>query len=164
MSNGSEASSGDFDPKLTSLYPESSDPAEIHHTLVRHARQHEMSLATIQQHYRLLKSQGVTLQRVDDNLRAFIASIEMERVEKKLQEARGEYSLKKMTAILGFVGALVGALATAAVTYATKAAPEAKPATAEQLKALDKGEALARHEPAPSKAFNAIVDADGGPH
>jgi len=153
-------SDGDFDPKLLDLYPESSEPDEIRHTLVKHARQHEMSLATIQMHYRLLKAQGVTLERLDQNLDQFIAGIEMERAEKKLQEARGEYSLKKMTAILGFAGAVIGSLVTGAVTYLTRESkiPHTDPPTAEQVRAYEEHQRAAKHEPVPTAEFNAIVD------
>lgn len=84
----------------------------------------------------------------------------MEKVDRKLVDARKDYSLKKMTALLGFGGAIVGALGAAAAAYLTRdhEIPVIKPPTAEQVRQYEEHQRAAKHEPVPTPEFNAIVD------
>jgi len=152
--------SGETDPGLTSLYPENDTPEEHHQILVRHARQIELGVITSREHYRQIKNLNETLGKTNTLLEQQIEATELDKVDRKLVEARKDFSLKRMTALLGFGGAIVGALGAAAAAYLTRDSkiPDTKPPTAEQVRAYEANQRAAKHEPAPTPEFNAIID------
>jgi hypothetical protein len=115
--------SGESDPGLTSLYPESNEPEEHHMVLVRHARQIEMGVVTSRNHWQAIKNLTTTLDRTN----ALLEQQEMREADRALQEARKDHSIKRMTAMLGFGGAIVGALAMVTAAYLTHKSPEPEP-------------------------------------
>jgi hypothetical protein len=153
-------SSGETDPGLTSLYPEDDTPEEHHQILVRHARQLELGVITAREHYKSIKNLNETLGKTNALLQQQIEARDLEKADQKLVDARRDFSLKRMTALLGFGGAIVGALGAAAAAYLARDSkiPETKPPTAEQVKAYEEHQRAAKHEPVPTPEFNALVD------
>ena len=154
------STSGETDPKLVSLYPRSDEPEELRRVATMHARQLEMSVITDQSHYRQIKLLTETLGQTNKLLAQQIQESAMEKAAKALEEAQKNRSLKKQVALIGLAGAIVGVLGAAASTYLSRSStvPETKPPTAEQVKAYDEHQRAAKHEPAPTPEFNAIVD------
>jgi hypothetical protein len=154
------SSSGETDPGLVSLYPRSDNPAEHREILTRHARQLELSVIVDRQHYKEIKSLNATMIETNKLLKQQIDEAGMEKATRAIEAARRDHSLKRMTALLGFGGAIVGALGAAVAAYLTHGSdiPVIKPATAAQIRAYDEHERAAKHEPAPTPEFNAIID------
>ena len=153
-------SSGDTDPRLLSLYPKNNSNDELERASNRQARQHEMSVITQQAHYKQIKLLTETLGETNKLLAQQIHESVLEKAVKAGEEAQKNRELKRQVALLGLAGAIVGGLAAATSAYLSRdpKIPEVQPATAEQRKAYEEHERAAKHEPAPTPEFNAIVD------
>jgi hypothetical protein len=155
------SASGETDPGLISLYPRSNDPVEHREILSRHARQLELSVIVDKQHYKEIKSLNATLNRTNELLEQQIKETALEKVGKQLDQSNKDLSVKRMTTLLGFLGAVVGALAMIFVAYLSHGtpAPVAKPLSPAVEKAYeDYLHSLAKQTP-PTAEYDRIIDA-----